>query len=1062
MLGMPSSLLLAHRLHCLRLQAGCLGLVMLIALLQCAQAGTVSAATGGSAISADTAATCGSGSWTSLSGPSYAETVNGDLNNGTVVLTAPTGFQFNTASTVRIRLLTGDSNANKNMNNAAVGGVVATATVTASTITFSVFSKSQGNTLNSISWEGIQVRPSNASPTVSGNIVASGTSGIAAVASSSNFGSLATVDDTRLYTVLPGQTFVAGTGVTGTPTAQTAGSAFNLVELVAADGNFNISSCYSGSKTISYSGPASCLSAPSYTTTVNFSGGRSSTTLSTTLPATGSTSISAQDVSGGLPAVASSSFTVNVGTTVSRLVVTLPGQTFNVCSGNSGTPSTQTVNVPFNLTRITATDSNFNIIASYSGSKALSYSGPAGSNSYTSPVSFTSGQSTTALATTITQAQTTQISVSDGTVSGPASSSFVVQSSGPSSFNAFDSSESAATTSGGYLRTRVAGSSFAFDVVALTSGPAVMTTFVGNVKLELVNGSSGVCAAMPVIQTLPVATFAAPNNGRLTISGVVENNAWQNVRVRMSYPAAAPSVISCSANNFAIRPASFSVVASDTDANSAGTVRTLNNAAAGGVVHRVDMPFTLRISPLNALGTVTSNYTGTPTVLTAQCGTAMCAAAQTLNTAAGPWTNSSGVLQSSTVTYGEIGAVNVTAEDSSFAVVDAADPSPTSATISSSATTIGRFIPHQFVATAAVLTPRSDSAGCAASSFSYMGEPFALDFTLRAVNSSGTTLSSYAGSLAQMGTLDGNDLLFAAMNDAGGGTAFNRRISAITRANPAQVTTATAHGLSTGARIYIAGVAGMTEVNGAVYTVTVVDATRFTLGVDSSAWSNYSSGGHVSRLQVSAVSGSWVGGTAAISATLQFLRQAVPDGPYSALRIGILPQDADGVTLSSVDLDSDQDGSADRLALAQTQLRFGIVRLANAYGSERLPLPVPLTLAYWNGSGFVANTLDNCTTFSAANVQFSAYRGGITSSNMSTANIQLGAVTAGTGSLRLTRPLPQPSAKGSVSVRLDLAAENKTWLRGRWSSSSYDADPTANAAFGLYRPGRVLFIKEIF
>ena len=58
----------------------------------------------------------------------------------------------------------------------------------------------------------------------------------------------------------------------------------------------------------------------------------------------------------------------------------------------------------------------------------------------------------------------------------------------------------------------------------------------------------------------------------------------------------------------------------------------------------------------------------------------------------------------------------------------------------------------------------------------------------------------------------------------GGGIA----ISAATAATPIKITTASAHGLSTGGRVVIGGVAGGSEANG-TWTVDVVDATNFTL-----------------------------------------------------------------------------------------------------------------------------------------------------------------------------------------------------------------------------------------
>lgn len=121
----------------------------------------------------------------------------------------------------------------------------------------------------------------------------------------------------------------------------------------------------------------------------------------------------------------SGSITVNPGPQ-SRLVITLPGETFTAGSGNTGTAAHQTVGVQFALVSITATDGYFNVISGYSGTKTLSYSGPTGSPSYTTSVNFSGGISTTALNTTLTNVETTSLTVTDTSQYGYASSSLTV------------------------------------------------------------------------------------------------------------------------------------------------------------------------------------------------------------------------------------------------------------------------------------------------------------------------------------------------------------------------------------------------------------------------------------------------------------------------------------------------------------------------------------------------------------------------------------------------------------------------------------------------------------
>jgi hypothetical protein len=67
-------------------------------------------------------------------------------------------------------------------------------------------------------------------------------------------------------------------------------------------------------------------------------------------------------------------------------------------------------------------------------------------------------------------------------------------------------------------------------------------------------------------------------------------------------------------------------------------------------------------------------------------------------------------------------------------------------------------------------------------------------------------------------------------------------VTAVTRANPGSVQS-TAHGFTTGDEIAFFGVGGMVELNGNGYTITVVDANNFTIGVNSTSFTTYTTGG---------------------------------------------------------------------------------------------------------------------------------------------------------------------------------------------------------------------------
>jgi hypothetical protein len=74
-------------------------------------------------------------------------------------------------------------------------------------------------------------------------------------------------------------------------------------------------------------------------------------------------------------------------------------------------------------------------------------------------------------------------------------------------------------------------------------------------------------------------------------------------------------------------------------------------------------------------------------------------------------------------------------------------------------------------------------------------------------------------------------------------TETNKVISGITQANPGVVTTTASHGYTTGDRIYIANVVGMVDVNNRLFSITVLTATTFSLGIDTSGYAAYVSDG---------------------------------------------------------------------------------------------------------------------------------------------------------------------------------------------------------------------------
>ncbi|WP_152528824.1 DUF6701 domain-containing protein [Rhodoferax saidenbachensis] len=184
-------------------------------------------------------------------------------------------------------------------------------------------------------------------------------------------------------------------------------------------------------------------------------------------------------------------------------------------------------------------------------------------------------------------------------------------------FNCVETSANAANTadsnaSTGKLYTKLAGTAFTFDVVARKADGSVLTTYASeadkSVTVELVDGAGAtVCASrvalVPAVnsQTLTFAkTGQSSDLGRKSISFTAAN-AYQNVRCRAT-DATSTSTKSCSSDNFAIRPSAVTLV---TTAN-APVPSVSNPTGTATTIFKAGGNFTLRAT--TSAGT---NYAGT-------------------------------------------------------------------------------------------------------------------------------------------------------------------------------------------------------------------------------------------------------------------------------------------------------------------------------------------------------------------------------------------------------------------------------------------------------------------
>lgn len=458
------------------------------------------------------------------------------------------------------------------------------------------------------------------------------------------------------------------------------------------------------------------------------------------------------------------------------------------------------------------------------------------------------------------------------------------------------------------LFTKLAGTPFVFDVLALKTDGTQEVNYVAvggtakNVTLELVDGAgSTACASRAAIT--PTASqalsFAGPDQGRKTTALMTVSKAYRDLRCRVTDTTQTPSLVTCSSDNFAVRPTGL-VVTSSANADTAGASASATPAIKAGA------NFTL---------TATSNTVGYNTAPQLDASkVAAHAGAVHAGTVAGSFSSADAATGTATgisFSYGEVGYFKLDTDgiyDDAFTAVDSAQSDCTpdfsnnlvggkyGCKLGNADPTsyVGRFYPDHFALTLPVFAP-----GCG--TFTYMGQSFNLSATVEAQSAGGGKTKNFEGVFASA-------TVTPEIENANNGTPILARLTGL------------------GTPVWIAG----------AYPFV---ATGFSRGVTpDGAYDNLDIG-----LQVNA--------EAALTATAR---------PY------LINRDmAAANTSCTTDTPGMSDGNCTATRIASNaKVRFGQLQLQNAYGSERLPLSVPLQARYWTGSYFVSNTADSCTAVS--------------------------------------------------------------------------------------------------
>ena len=238
----------------------------------------------------------------------------------------------------------------------------------------------------------------------------------------------------------------------------------------------------------------------------------------------------------------------------------------------------------------------------------------------------------------------------------------------------------------------------------------------------------------------------------------------------------------------------------------------------------------------------------------------------------------------------------------------------------------------------------------------------------------------------------------------------------------------------------------------------------YTATADIGLVAENANGGSELSSRLSTVSAPWKDGRWTFnSTTMNFakLTTLVPDGPYSALQLGLtVRSERDSRNFVSTSLNMNAATTTDCVTAGNCNavqtgspidVRFGRFALLNAAGPEDQNLPITLQSQYWNGSRFERNLSDSCSLFAAANLNVT----GITSLKGGTSGIMA------TGQNPFSSIfIPAPGVPGTATMQYQIPPA-LNYLQFPWNAGTVLTNPVAEAQFGRYQGNkRQIFWQE--
>ena len=367
---------------------------------------------------------------------------------------------------------------------------------------------------------------------------------------------------------------------------------------------------------------------------------------------------------------------------------------------------------------------------------------------------------------------------------------------------------------------------------------------------------------------------------------------------------------------------------------------------------------------------------------------------------------------------------SASAQDSTFAAVDALDGTPLATrTFSSSAAVIGRFVPDRYVLTLSGTPSLAPGQGTACTTrgdwnFTWVGQSFgwasAPVVSITAQDAYGQTMQQYTGTLFKL-TASAVSLSWSSNAPAAGPLSVTGQTVALSAGAPGQGSVA----FGAGAVFVFARPATPVAPFNAAISLTV----------------------NLSDTSEAAVSG---------------------NGTISALAALVINGGGAGIDFTGGN------------AAGANLVTYGRLQLSNGHGDSRRPLALVYEAQAWSGAAWYRNHRDSCLQPAAGAVVLSNWGAGLAACDVSLVSVTR--ASRGQGTVQLGAPLAAKSGGVDVGLRLNAASGTGCvagsavagssaalpWLQGPWSSApSYLSDPRARASFGRLR-AESLIRREIF